>query len=730
MAGTRMPALFATVAALVWLGIWYVWVLAPVELAERSRARNVDVVELLRGVSGGAQRTDTSAARALAVRLRQALPRVALYEAGAADRLTRAAQRMEDALRLGTYQPQHLIDVRAEIGSIQRVVAQEALHRRAADARLKTWSVASVMLVLLFALATLLSSRWRQSRPAPISILGRERLGHLLFSVSPEAVCIADADERIVAVNPAFCRVTGYEEAEAVGQPLHFNRSGEQDDSFFAAVTEDLGRHGSWTGEIWQRRKTGEAYAEKVTRVRVDDGAGRPAGFLTVSMDLTANKDAERLITWQAQHDALTKLPNRTLLTERLGRTLVRNRRGQLLGAVLTLDLDRFKLVNESVGPVMGDRLLIEAAMRVAMVANESDTVARLGGDEFALLVPEVANYRAADRCARDILHRMREPFVLEGREVFVTASVGVALFPQDADDPATIIQMSSTAMARAKDMGGNVTVFYQAEMNAKAGRRVELESELRRALRADQLQLHFQPIVDLSAGRVVGGEALMRWHHPEWGMVSPAEFIPVAEDSGLIVDMGRWLIAEVAGQLDLLAAAGLDDIRLSLNLSGRQLKREEDMSAVLELVGAARADRIAIEITESVLMEDAARIQGFMNSVRELGARVALDDFGTGYSSLSYLRQFRFDVLKVDRSFVRNVERDNTDLSLVAAIVSMGRILGADVVIEGVETDGQLRCLQGVGCNLIQGFLYSKPLSAAEFLRFVSDFEGTAVSS
>ncbi|NJN50493.1 MAG: bifunctional diguanylate cyclase/phosphodiesterase [Gammaproteobacteria bacterium] len=409
---------------------------------------------------------------------------------------------------------------------------------------------------------------------------------------------------------------------------------------------------------------------------------------------------------------------------------MVRNRRDAALGAVLTVDLDRFKLVNESVGPVQGDRLLIEAAMRIAMAVSEGDTVARLGADEFAVLVPEVEHYGDAERVARDIIARMRDPFSLDGREVFVTASVGVALFPQDGDDAASVIQMSASAMARAKDLGGNATVFYQSEMNAKAGRRVELESALRRALKSDELTLHFQPIVDVRAGRVVGAEALMRWRHPQWGMVSPGEFIPVAEDSGLIVDMGRWLIHEVGKELEALAAANYGDIRLSLNLSGRQLKHEQDLDDVLDLVSQTRADRLTIEITESVLMDDATRTQAFMQSIRGLGARVALDDFGTGFSSLSYLRRFRFDVLKVDRSFIREVERDNTDLSLVAAIVSMGRILGADVVIEGVETQGQLKCLQGVGCDLVQGFLYSKPLPAAEFLDFVRQFRVDSVSS
>ncbi len=721
----RVSPFAAMAIAVSLLLAWYSWVMLPVETAERDRAQTHDLVMLLRTVSGSGFGTAESDARAIAIRLRQALPRVALLESSAAERLSRAGQRLEDALRLGSYQPQHLIDVRAEISTVQRLVAQRALARRADDSRLGDLAIVSLAVLMALAIWALISSSRTRSLGSPISVLGREQLGQLLFSVSPEPVCIADADERIVAVNPAFCRATGYEESEVIGEALHFNRSGEQDQAFFDSVDADLKRRGRWTGEIWQRRKTGEAYVEKVTRVRVTDDSGKSAGFLTVSMDLTANKDAERLITWQAQHDALTKLPNRTLLSERIARTLVRNRRHGALGALLTVDLDRFKLVNESVGPVQGDRLLIEAAMRIAMVANESDTVARLGADEFAVLVPELEAYGNAERLARTLLERLREPFSLSGREVFVTASVGVALLPQDAGESAALIQMSSSAVARAKDLGGNSVVFYQAEMNAKAERLVEVEAALRRAMSSDQLLLYYQPIIDVRRQRVVGAEALMRWQHPQWGMVSPGEFIPIAEQSGLIIDMGRWLIGEVAAQLDVLDRADYGDLRLSLNLSGRQLKREQDMADVLNLVAQARTDSLTIELTESVLMEDAQRTQEFMSAIRGLGARIALDDFGTGYSSLGYLRQFRFDVLKVDRSFIREVERDNTDLSLVAAIVSMARILGADVVIEGVETDGQLRCLEGVGCDLVQGFLYSKPLPAAEFLDFVRDFPG-----
>ncbi|NJN50494.1 MAG: PAS domain S-box protein [Gammaproteobacteria bacterium] len=302
----RVSGLAAVAAAAVLLLAWYVWVLAPVEAAERDRVRTHDLVALLRAISGPGFGTEEGDARAIAVRLRQALPRIALHEPAVAARLSRTGTRMEDALRLGTYRGQHLVDVRAEISTAQRLVAQQALAGRADAMRLGNWAVLSLAIIIALVAFMVFTSRQKSNGAAPITVLGREQLGQLLFSVSPEAVCIADARSRIVAVNPAFCRVTGYESADVIGETLHFNRSGEQDQGFFDAMTAELARQGRWTGEIWQRRKTGEAYVEKVTQVSIEDSAGRPAGFLTVSMDLTANKDAERLITWQAQHDALT----------------------------------------------------------------------------------------------------------------------------------------------------------------------------------------------------------------------------------------------------------------------------------------------------------------------------------------------------------------------------------------------------------------------------------------
>jgi len=716
---------WAAVSGLAVVLAWNAFVLRPVQVAERERIERVAVAEDLQSVLKRDIATDEASARAFLVDVRRALPSLERVDLSAADRLRAASRRLEDALMLGRYQPQVLNEALAEFLAVQRGLAQASLLGRERELRsgeVATWSLYALTAIALLVLVVAFRDRRRRALDF---VLDQERLGKMLFAISPEAVSIADANEKIVAVNPAYCRATGYDAREVVGRSIHFNCSGEQDERFFASMRREIAIAGRWTGEIWQRRKTGEAYAEKVTRIAIADEQKRPAGFLSVSMDITANKDAERLINWQAQHDGLTKLPNRTLLTERLSRMLVHRRVADVRGALLTLDIDRFKRVNETAGPTAGDRLLIEAAMRVAMAVAESDTVARLGSDEFAVLVPEVEDEAEVERLGRRLLERLREPFNIEGHELFVTASVGAALFPQDGSDPAGLIQTSNVAMARAKESGGNAVVFYQREMNARAGRHLEIESELRRALKEDQLLLLFQPIVEPGAGRVASVEALMRWQHPQWGMVSPAEFIPVAEESGLVVEMGLWLVAEAGRALDRIARAGLTDLRVSLNTSPRQLEREEDLDDLLAAVRRGPAERMTLEITESFLMNDAARVNRFMETLHEAGALVALDDFGTGYSSLSYLRQFRFDVLKVDRSFIREIERSNTDLSLVAAIVSMGRILGADVVVEGVENTTQLAALRSVGCELIQGYHFARPMGIDDLIAFVAAFKG-----
>ena len=549
-----------------------------------------------------------------------------------------------------------------------------------------------------------------------------------LFENAPGAIVLSDAQDRILAVNDAYSRMTGYTQNEVAGKDISFNHSGQQDFRFYDAMRSSLDRKGRWTGEFWLRNKVGEAFADKVTRMVLTGRDGEPAGFLTLSMDLVGTDESRRLLLWQAHHDTLTKLPNRNLFQERLTRVLLRAHEKDFIGALISVDLDRFKIVNDSVGPAQGDQILMEAGSRIAMCVEESDTVARLGSDHFAVLTTEASDYGDVERLARRILAEIHKPFYLGEKELFITSSIGIAVIPQDGDETGLLLQKADAARIQVKEQGGNSLAFFEPGMNARAERRLELESALRRAVTGNQLVLFYQPLVDIKRGVVSGAEALLRWQHPELGMVSPAEFIPVAEDTGLIVDIGRWVLSESQRQLKEWQGMGLDQLRVSLNVSAVQLRRDEDAEELLDLLEAAEDNGMTLELTESALMENSEGVSRFLKRTRALGSAVALDDFGTGFSSLAYLRGFEFDVLKIDKTFID--ELSNTrDYGLVASIVSMGRILGMRVVAEGVETADQVKRLKQIGCDYVQGFYFSKPLPADEFLRFVTAGELREVS-
>jgi diguanylate cyclase (GGDEF)-like protein/PAS domain S-box-containing protein len=558
-----------------------------------------------------------------------------------------------------------------------------------------------------------------RSGRAAWSLPGLERL---LFDQAPGALVVTDVDDRILGVNPAYTRMTGYPADEVTGQDIAFNHAGQQDAAFYRAMRDCLRDRGRWVGEFWMRNKQGEAFADKVTRLRVDAEDGAVVGYLTVSTDLLSSDDAKRLMLWQAHHDTLTKLPNRNLFEERLTRVLLRAQERDFQGALLSVDLDRFKMVNDSAGPSRGDQVLMESAYRIAMCVDESHTVARLGSDHFIVLMTEVEDFGEVERLGRRILGEMHKAFHLDGRELFITASIGVALIPGDGSTTGELLQKADAARIQVKQHGGNNLAFFEPEMNARAERRLELESALRRAVPNGQLMLHYQPVVDIKRGTVVSAEALLRWEHPELGVVSPAEFIPVAEDMGLIVEIGQWVVQECQRQLREWRAAGLDDLRLSVNVSPVQLRRDSDVVTLLAQLGET-PDALVLELTESALMEDSAGVQRFLAQARGHGCRVALDDFGTGFSSLAYLRTFEFDVLKIDKTFID--EMTNTrDYGLVASIVSMGRILGMRVVAEGVETADQVKRLKQIGCDYVQGYFFARPLPAPAFLRFLLEAE------
>ncbi|MEZ5557239.1 MAG: EAL domain-containing protein [Pseudomonadales bacterium] len=656
--------------------------------------------------------------------MRVLLPQLALLEPRGLVALRQQVDALEAQLLSDLRNPDTVAAVMAafrEVHDAMFALAQANL------ARTRDLQLHLMILLVLFTLAGFalagLGLRWRarQSERPAWSLAGLEER---LFAHTPGAVIVSDLEDRILAVNDAYERMTGYHSHEVVGKPIAFNHSGQQDQRFYDAMRRGLVEFGRWSGEFWLRNKQGEAFADKVTRLRLEDGRGVPVGYLTLSMDMVSSDDAKRLMLWQAHHDTLTKLPNRNLFQERLTRVLLRAHEKGFHGALLSIDLDRFKIVNDSVGPARGDQILTEAAYRIAMCIDESDTVARLGSDHFVVLLGAISDYGDVERLGRSILESIHRPFVLEGRELFITSSIGVALIPGDGDETGELLQKADAARIQVKEQGGNNLAFFEPEMNARAERRLELETSLRRALSENQLLLYYQPVVDVRRGRVASCEALLRWRHPELGMISPADFIPIAEDTGLIVDIGRWVVSECQRQLREWRAQGLEDLRISLNVSPIQLRRAEDVQDLLDLLGAPGEDNgIMVELTESALLENAERVQHFLKEVRSRGSQAALDDFGTGFSSLGYLRNFEFDVLKIDKTFIDELE-NTRDYGLVASIVSMGRILGMRVVAEGVESIDQVKRLKQIGCDYIQGYHFSKPLPAQEFCRFASDGE------
>lgn len=553
-----------------------------------------------------------------------------------------------------------------------------------------------------------------------LSVGGVVELAQSLFEHSGESVMITDSDGRILAVNPAYCRSTGYEQDEVLGRSMDFNSAGHQGDDYYSSVLANVRSHGLWRGELWHRRGNGEAFVENATRIALYDAGGEVENLVSIAADLTSHKDAEKVLVWQSNHDALTKLPNRGLLQERLSATLRQVRRDGGSGALLLIDLDRFKGINEMLGHSAGDQVLIGAAHRLALSVRETDTLARLGGDEFAVIMPSIRREEDVERVARKILDRMDEPFSLEEQAISVTASIGIALFPANGCDVDTLVSNAETAMYRAKDQGRNAYFFFESAVNRRIARKLVLEHELRKAIVEDQLALRYQPIIDLRQGLVSSVEALLRWEHPTLGAISPSEFIPVAEESGLIVPIGYWILESIQRQLFEWQAIGISKLRVSINISARQLSQPRQKEELARLIRAAHADRITLEITESLLMDNDGTVREFLTEMRQAGVKVALDDFGTGYSSLSYLRRFDIDILKIDKSFIEDIETNENDQSLVATIVSMGRTLGLQVVAEGVESVQQVRRLGALGCDCAQGYHYCKPVDATTLERFL----------
>ncbi|WP_298211330.1 EAL domain-containing protein [Acidovorax sp.] len=550
-----------------------------------------------------------------------------------------------------------------------------------------------------------------------------------VFNQSSEAIVIADASHTIVRINRAFSRITGYSESEAVGQSMRLLTVAEPTRDFNAdALYAQLAQEGRWEGEAWGRRKDGSAYPQWLSVSSVRDGNGATTHSITLFRDITLQREAQDRIERLAHFDPLTDLPNRALLAERARQQISdeQTRNGTL--AVLFLDLDHFKNVNDSLGHRIGDILLMAVARRLQSLLSPQDTVSRLGGDEFLLLLPSASAAQAADM-ANKLLAAVAQPFQIDPYELTTTLSVGIAMYPADGGSFDTLYQRADAAMYRAKQSGRNQYGFFTADLEARTARALQIENALRRALERNQFELHYQPQVALATRRVVGAEALLRWRHPELGMVSPAEFIPVAESSGMIIAIGEWVLHTAVNDAKRWLDMQLPLRAISVNLSAVQFRHPQLPEMVTRCLKQAGlpARRLELELTEGAAVDDPAAALAMMDQLHERGVRLSMDDFGTGYSSLSYLKRFQIYKLKIDQSFVRDLDDDANDRAIVSAIIRMAQALGMQTTAEGVETDGQLDFLRQQGCDEGQGYFFSRPLPADAFEAYLREQMGNS---
>jgi diguanylate cyclase (GGDEF)-like protein/PAS domain S-box-containing protein len=524
---------------------------------------------------------------------------------------------------------------------------------------------------------------------------------------------MTDAWANIVAANPAFERITGYTEAEVIGCNPRLLRSGRHDGAFFRQMWDTLATHGQWRGEIWNRRKNGDIYPERISISAVHDEHGHVTAYVSVSSDLSALKAAHHQLDYLANHDSLTGLPNRSLFFDRLQQALAAARHGGGQLALLMFNVDRLQRINDSLGHVAGDAALREIANRAGALVGQGDTASRLGSDDFVLLMAGCRDTEDAIVAARRLIDAVAQPIRIAGHDVVLTASVGISMYPRDGATPSDLLKAADAALSHMKEAGRNGFRFFKGEMNAHALRWLALESHLRWALERGELVLHYQPQVSVADGAITGVEALLRWHSPELGLVAPADFIPLAEDTGLIVPLGTWVIHQACRQNRAWQDAGLPQVRVAVNVSAHQFMTgtlPAVVRAALEESGLAPGC-LEIELTETVMMGDSTQVQAQLAELRALGVTVSLDDFGTGYSSLGYLSRLSLDKLKIDKSFVHDITGCPRSAAIAQATIALAHGLSLTVVAEGVETVEQRDFLSASGCRVVQGYLYSGPL-------------------
>jgi len=533
-----------------------------------------------------------------------------------------------------------------------------------------------------------------------------------VYARSSNGIMVTDEHGTVLSVNPAFRDITGYAETEIVGGKPSLLSSGRHDRAFYAGMWRELAARGQWQGEIWNRRKNGEIYLEWLHIVATDGDRVGPVQYIAMFYDVGHFNNARDRIYELANHDSLTGLPNRALCKDRLQQSIVQARRANASVGLLFIDLDRFKEVNDTLGHAVGDQLLMDFSWRLVHAIRDGDTAARLGGDEFVVIAQGLARESDIRIVADKIIQSLAEPFVIEGRDLYVGASVGVAVYPTHGDSADDLLRQADTAMYAAKGDGGNACYFFDDTLEHHRSQRLDLEGGLRRALAQGQLRLAYQPQVSASDGRLVGVEALLRWERPGYGNVPPDQFIPLAEETGLILPIGEWVLRAACLQLAAWRSEGLPPLRMAVNVTARQLNDSDfarRVIAVLEETGTP-PDRLEIEITESQLMEKLHGGQANLKQLRALGVTVAVDDFGTGYSSLGRICSLPIDRIKIDKSFVIDLNTNGNSYAVAHAIIAMANALRLEVIAEGVELQEQADLLAGIHCHEFQGYLFGKP--------------------
>jgi len=551
----------------------------------------------------------------------------------------------------------------------------------------------------------------------------RLRLASAVFDYAAEGIAVLDANFRVTMVNPAFGKVTGFDLADVRGQRPFFISAAIADGTMVDQVWSAIRHTGRWENELWSTRKDGSDYAVWLTISATTDEEGNFNRYVVVFSDITQKKKDEERIRYQATYDTLTGLPNRSLFMDRLSLALHHaERNGHRLG-LMFIDLDGFKLINDTLGHDIGDELLKEVAQRLLVCVRQGDTVTRFGGDEFTIIMPELGDLMNVLSIAHRIVDSLKLPFQLKGNETFISASIGITAYPDDARTVQALLKNADAAMYRAKESGKANFQFYTAGLEGEASARLSIKNGLSKALERQEFQLLYQPKSDVATGRLTGAEALLRWNSAELGQMLPATFIPVLEETGLIDQVGDWVLETACHQHKLWRDAGFGHMRVAVNLSVRQLRQGNLVKTVENLLGryGLEPSGLELEITESMILKDTEHAVAVLKDLSAMGVHLAVDDFGTGYSSLSYLKRFPQNTIKIDRSFVNGIAEDPDDLEIIRTIINMGHSLRRRVVAEGVETEAQRQLLRHLRCDEMQGFLLSPPVAAAEIDRMLA---------